>query len=69
MSPLTEKTSSNFTGVKNLEVADNTVASKTVSFASTIAEIDFEQLTDLKVQDACASNKQHSYVKEGKTSN
>ena len=68
MSPLTEKTSSNFTGVKNLEVADNTVASKTVSFASTIAEIDFE-LTDLKVQDACASNKQHSYVKEGKTSN
>ena len=68
MSPLTEKTSSNFAGVKNLEVADNTVASKTVSFASAISEIDFE-LTDLKVQDTCASNKQYSYVKEGKTSN
>ena len=48
MSALRENTSSN--DVKNLEVADNTGASKTVSFASIVLEIDFE-LADLAVQD------------------
>ena len=42
MSALRENTSSNFPDVKNLKVADNTGASKTVSFASTASEIDFE---------------------------
>ena len=51
MSALRENTSSNFADVKNLEVADNTGASKTVPLASTASEIDFE-LTDLTVQDA-----------------
>ena len=46
MSALRENICSNFAYVKNLEVADNTGASKTVSFASTISEI------DLTVQDA-----------------
>ena len=45
---LNQNTSSNFAYVKNLEVADNTGASKTVSTAS---ETNFE-LTDLTVQDA-----------------
>ena len=49
MSALRENTSSN--DVKNLEVADNTGASKTVSFASIVfLEIDFE-LADLAVHD------------------
>ena len=48
MSALRENTSSN--DVKNLEVVDNTGASKTVSFASIVLEIDFE-LADLAVQD------------------
>ena len=51
MSALSENPSSNFADVKNLDVADNTGASKTVSFASTVLEIDFE-LTDLTAQDA-----------------
>ena len=51
MSTLRESTSSNFADVKNLEVADNTGASKTVSFSPTVSEIYFE-LTDLTVQDA-----------------
>ena len=51
MSALRENTSSNLADVKNLEVADNTAASKTVSFASTVSEIGFE-LTDFTVQDA-----------------
>ena len=45
MSAFRESTSSNFADVRNLEVADNTGASKCVS------EIDFE-LTDLITQDA-----------------
>ena len=49
MSPLREKTNSNFAVVKTLEVSGNTGASKTVSFPSTVSEIDFE-LTDLTVQ-------------------
>ena len=48
MSALNENTSSNFAYIKNLEVADNTRASKTVS---TVTEIDFEQ-NDLTIQDA-----------------
>ena len=51
ISAFKERTSSNFADVKNLEVADNTGASKTVSFASSVSEIDFE-LTDLIIQDA-----------------
>ena len=51
MSALRENTSSSFADVRNLEVIDNTGASKTVSFTSTVLEIDFE-LTDLTVQDA-----------------
>ena len=51
MSASRENPSSNFADVKNLDVADNTGASKTVSFASTVLEIDFE-LTDLTAQDA-----------------
>ena len=51
MSALRENPSSNFADVKNLDVADNTGASKTVPFASTVLEIDFE-LTDLTAQDA-----------------
>ena len=53
MSALRENTSSNFPDVKNFKVAEllhNTGASKTVSFASTASEIDFEP-TDLTVQD------------------
>ena len=46
LSSFRENTSSNFADVKNLEVADNIGASKTVSFAFTVSEIDFE-LTDL----------------------
>ena len=48
MSAFNENTSSNFAYIKNLKVADNTRASKTVS---TVTEIDFEQ-TDLTIQDA-----------------
>ena len=48
MSAFSKNTSSNFAYIKNLKVADNTRASKTVS---TVTEIDFEQ-TDLTVQDA-----------------
>ena len=45
-----ENTNSNI-NVNNSNVTDKTGASKTVSFASTVSEIDFE-LTDLTVQDA-----------------
>ena len=48
MSALRKNTISNFAYVKNVEVEDNTGASKTVS---TVSEIDFG-LTDLTVQDA-----------------
>ena len=48
MSAFNENTSSNFAYIKNLEVADNTRASKTVS---TVTETDFEQ-TNLTIQDA-----------------
>ena len=51
MSALRENISFNFADVKNVEVADNNGASKTVSFASTVSETGFE-LTDLTVQDA-----------------
>ena len=51
MSVLRVNTSSNIVDVKNSNVADNTGASKTVSFASNVSETDFE-LTDLAVQDA-----------------
>ena len=50
MSALRENTSFNFADVKSLEDPDNTGGTKTVSFASTVSEIDFE-LTDLTVQD------------------
>ena len=43
-------TSSNFADVNNLEVGKNTGASKTVSFTSTVSEIDFEQ-TNLTIKD------------------
>ena len=45
-----ENTSFNI-DVNNSNITDTTGASKTVSFASTVSEIDFE-LTDLTVQDA-----------------
>ena len=48
MSAFSKNTSSNFAYIKNLKVADNTRASKTVS---TVTKIDFEQ-TDLTIQDA-----------------
>ena len=51
MCALRENPSSNFGDVKNMDVADNAGASKTVSFASTVLEIDFE-LIDLTAQDA-----------------
>ena len=51
MSALRESTSSNFADVKDLGVSDNTGASKTVSFASIVSEIDFE-LNNVTVQDA-----------------
>ena len=54
MSTLRENTSSNIDANNSTElnnVTDKTGASKTVSFASTVSEIDFE-LTDLTVQDA-----------------
>ena len=50
MSTLRENTISNI-DVNNSNVTDKTGASKTVSFASIVSEIDFE-LTDLTVQDA-----------------
>lgn len=51
MSALRKNTSSNFADLKNLEVADNIGAPKTLSFAFAVSEIDFE-LTGFTVQDA-----------------
>ena len=51
MSALRKNTSSNFADLKNLEVADNIGAPKTLSFAFAVSEIGFE-LTDFTVQDA-----------------
>ena len=45
-----KNTSSNNVDVKKLNVEDNNEASKTVSFAPIVSEIDFE-LNDLTVQD------------------
>ena len=47
MAALRENTSSNFADVKNLEFADNTGTSKTVSFASTVSEIDWQFIIGL----------------------
>ena len=51
MNVLRKYTSCNIVNVNKLNVVDNIGASKFVSFASTISEIDFE-LADLSVQDA-----------------
>lgn len=51
MNVLGKYTSYNIFNVNNVNVVDNTGASKAVPFASTISYIDFE-LADLSVQDA-----------------
>ena len=61
MSAFRESTSSSFADVRNLEVADNTGASKCVS------EIDFE-LTDLITQDATPASVASSTTMSNKKS-
>ena len=51
LSALRENASSSIVDIKKLDVTNNTGTSKTVPFASSVSEIDFE-LTDLTVQDA-----------------
>ena len=48
MSTLRENTSSNI-DVNNSNVTDKTGASKTVSFASTVSEIDFGRVSDIDI--------------------
>lgn len=65
-----ENTSSNNVDVKKLNVEDNNEASKTVSFALIVSEIDFE-LNDLTVQDTylCQLQNKNSAININETKN